>query len=278
MTTTVRVQCALVIALLWMANLVAAQQSTAQSPALTIEQQETFLRTAEIQSMRRIGVGTTGARVATLSDGDLTHDAQVQTFDESRPVWEIRGRKVLNFRDSYRYNIAAYRLARMLGIENVPMSVERRVGREDAAVTWWIDDVVMDERERLERRAGAEAGTYLSRQFQRMYVFDALIWNFDRNRTNMLWTSDWTLWMIDHTRAFRLERELRTPDELNWIERSLLESMRSLTADSVREATGDLLSDREIEALMARCDLLVEHYEARIVERGEGAVLYTIER
>ena len=278
MTTIRRTAGHLLIAAICAVAPVAAQQPAAESFVLTLEQQETFLRTAEIQSMRRIGVGTTGARVATLSDGDLTHDAQVQTFDESRPVWEIGGRKVLNFRDSYRYNIAAYRLARMLGIENVPMSVERRVGREDAAVTWWIDDVVMDERERLERRAGAEAGTYLSRQFQRMYVFDALIWNFDRNRTNMLWTSDWTLWMIDHTRAFRLERELRTPDELNWIERSLLESMRSLTADSVREATGDLLSDREIEAIMARCDLLVEHYEARIVERGEGAVLYTIER
>ena len=34
-------------------------------------------------------------------------------------------------------------------------------------------------------------------------VFDELIANRDRNIGNMLWTSTWKMWMIDHTRAFR---------------------------------------------------------------------------
>ena len=35
-------------------------------------------------------------------------------------------------------------------------------------------------------------------------VFDQLIGNIDRNVGNLLITSDWRIWAIDHTRAFRL--------------------------------------------------------------------------
>ena len=77
------------------------------------------------------------------------------------------------------------------------------------------------------RHAGAEASVYMVQQLQRMRVFDALIWNWDRNLGNMLWASDWTLWMIDHTRAFRLDQELHRPSELLRIERSLLDAMRA---------------------------------------------------
>ncbi len=278
MTTMKRAAGPLLVAVICAVASVAAQQPTTESPALTIEQQETFLRTAEIQSMRRIGEGTTGAQVATLSDGDVTHDAQVQTVDKSRLSIQLRGRRMLNFVDSYRYNIAAYRMARALGIDNVPVSVKRRVKSSDAAITWWLDDVVMDERDRRPRHAGAEASVYMVQQLQRMRVFDALIWNWDRNLGNMLWASDWTLWMIDHTRAFRLDQELHRPSELLRIERSLLDAMRALTAEGVRDAMDGVLTVWEIGALMARRDLLVAHYDARIVERGKNVVLYTIER
>ena len=278
MTTIRRTAGHLLIAAICAVAPVAAQQPAAESPTLTIEQQETFLRTAEIQSVRRIGEGTTGAQVATLSDGEIIHDAQVQTVDESRASIRLGDRLVLNFVDSYRYNIAAYRMARALGIDNVPVSVKRRVGGRDAAVTWWLDDVVMDEGDRLERRAGADAALYVLQQRRRMRVFDELIWNWDRNTGNMLWTSDWTLWMIDHTRAFRRGHELRVPSELLRIERSLLDALRTLTIEGVREAMDGVLRVSEIEALMARRDLLLAHYDTRIAERGRDFVLYTIER
>ena len=42
----------------------------------------------------------------------------------------------------------------------------------------------------------------LSLQLQVVRVFDELIQNRDRNQGNILWTSDWKMWLIDHTRAF----------------------------------------------------------------------------
>ena len=52
-----------------------------------------------------------------------------------------------------------------------------------------------------------------SKQNYRRLVFDELIRNKDRNQGNLLWTRNWTLWLIDHTRAFRLGKDLMKPEQ-----------------------------------------------------------------
>src|SRR5688500_2567970 len=101
--------------------------AAAQAVALTPEQMELFLTQARIVSMRDAGIGTTNSRRATLSDGTFTHDAHVQVVDDAKAVFQAGAATELNFKDSYRFNIAGYRLARLLGLDNVPMSVQRRV-------------------------------------------------------------------------------------------------------------------------------------------------------
>jgi hypothetical protein len=113
-------------------------------------------------------------------------------------------------------------------------------------------------------------------QLQILNVFDELIQNRDRNRGNVLWTADWTLWMIDHTRAFRTGRELLRPERLTHCDRALLEQLRELPAETLRETMGRILSGREIEALLARRDRIVQHYDARIAALGQGAVLFAL--
>jgi hypothetical protein len=184
----------------------ASKPTSALTSALTAEQVEQFLLNATIVSSRKIGKGVTGSRVATLSDGRLTHDAHIQDVNIERHADR-------NFKDQYRYNIAAYRLARLLGIANVPASVERRVDDIPAAVTWWIDDVLMDEEKRLTLEKNKTAPPWPRVRtlgyIQVMRVFDQLIANADRNAGNLLWTIDGRLWLIDHTRAFRLQRALK---------------------------------------------------------------------
>src|SRR5262245_7820390 len=150
-----RLVAAVAVALVLSPGPLLAQNATVVAkPALTPEQIEKFLLTAEILRTRDIGKGVTDSRVATLSDGTLTHDAHVQSVSVEMPVFQSRTRTEMNFKDQFRYNIAAYRISRLLGLANVPVSVQRRVERSQAAVTWWIDDVLMDELERLKREKG----------------------------------------------------------------------------------------------------------------------------
>lgn len=253
-------------------------------PVLTLEQMEDFLLNAKILKTREINKGITGSERATMSDGQVTHDAQIQTVDMAQFVFTPqRGPTELNFKDSYRYNVAGYRLARLLGFHNVPVSVERRVERTQAAMTWWIDDVMMDEAERLKRvklktvpaqwRSTKTAG-----YIHVMRVFDELIANTDRNAGNQLWSSDGKLWLIDHTRAFRLQPVLRNARLLERCERSLFDGLRKLNVDTLTAAVGKSLEKNEIEALLARRGLIVKLFEEKIAARGEAAILYDLER
>ena len=199
-------------------------------------------------------------------DGTFTHDAHIQVVEIERPVFDL-----------WRYNIAGYRLARLLGMDNVPMSVERQVEGKRAAVTWWIDDVKMDEKERLRQKATGPNPERTSLQLQVMRVFDELIQNKDRNQGNILWTSDWKMWLIDHTRAFRWGEGLVKPDQLTRCERGFLKRMRGLTAESIARVMGDAMTKPELIGLLARRDLIVKHFDDRIAKYGEAAVLFTLE-
>ena len=258
-------------ALLWLPLLAPAQEA---APALTTAEMEAFLLNAELSDIRGAGAGVTGSQRATASDGRLTHDVHIQTVDVSRSRFVARGARVeLNFRDSYRYNVAAYRLAALLGIDSVPMSVLREIDGEPAAVTWWVDDVAMIEQERIEQRTLGPDPARTSRQFFTMYVFDELIQNRDRNQGNILWTTDWKMWLIDHTRAFRQDVELTRPQRMTRIERYLLDGLRGLTPDAVEAALDDSLSSGERSSVIRRRDLLLQHFDDRIARFGESGVV-----
>jgi len=252
----------------------AGQSASVTAEQLSAGEMEAFLLKAKILSSKGAGAGVTGSQRVKLSDGKITHDAHVQTVDIAKPVFEAGQHTELNFKDSYRYNIAGYRLARLLGIDTVPMSVERNVNGKQAAVTWWVDDFQMDEKGRLQKQSMGPNPLRTSNQIQLMRIWDELIQNRDRNQGNIIWTGDWTMWLIDHTRAFRLGKDLMKPSELTRCDRGLLTRLKALTAESVEKAVGDSLVKGEREAVLERRDRIVKHFEDRVAKLGEATVFF----
>jgi hypothetical protein len=276
--TAFRLAALLVAGLALLPPALARAQTPPPAPAAAIpptaDEMAAFLSKGRIVSIRDAGSGVTGSRRATLSYGAFTHDVHIQVVDISKPVFEAGKSVELNFQDTYRYNIAGYEIARLLGMHNVPMSVERSIDGKNAAFTWWVDDVAMDEKERIKRKTfGPDAGR-ATQQLYLMRVWDELIQNKDRNQGNILWTTTWDMWLIDHTRAFRLARTLLNPDQLTRIDRALLAKLRLLTADNIRAAVKGSLTVAEQAAVLARRDLIVAHFDARVASRGEATVLF----
>jgi len=246
-----------------------------QPPPIADERKEDFLRTAPVVAAVPAGSGVTDSWRVTLENAELTHDAHFQTVDERAARKKVAGGVEVGFVDSYRYNIAAYRLARLLGLDDmVPVSVEMRWRSRTGAMTWWVDDVMMDENEKLERGQNPPDGASWSRQAEKVKLFSQLIHDTDRNRSNVLITRSWKVWMIDFTRAFRPWPVLRSTEGLLRCDRRVYEKIRSMTLEELKAATGDILEPREIEGVLARRDLLVAHYEKLVRDRGESAVLY----
>jgi len=248
------------------------------SPVATLSaaEMEKFLLDGRIVKKKESSKGVTSAYRVTLSDGALTHDAQVQNVDIAKPYFDVGPKKSeVNFKDSYRYNVAAYRLAVLLGLDNVPMSVERNVEGKAAAMTWWLDGV-MDDGDRRKKKIPQSNPARAADYYNVMFVFDELIQNRDRNQGNLLWTKDWTLWLIDHTRAFRLGRELMKPEQLTRCDRALLQALRGLTFEGMNKAMGEVMSKDEMNAVLFRRDLIVKHFDDRVARLGEAVVLFTM--
>jgi hypothetical protein len=247
---------------------------SAAQPALDDALKEEFLRTAPEVEARPAGKGITDSWRVTLRDGALTHDAHFQSVDVRATRKEVAGHVELLFRDSYRYNIAAYRLARLLGLQDmVPVSVERRWRSETGAMTWWVDDVMMDESERIAKGLLPPGDVDWRAQSDKVKLFSQLVHDTDRNQSNVLITKSWRLWMIDFTRAFRPWPRLRSPEELPRCDRDLYERLRKMTKEDLETAMGPILEPPELQGILARRDLLVAHFEKLISERGEDAVL-----
>ena len=244
-------------------------QATPQAAAtLSDAEIERFLSTARVIRTRGTAKGVTGSLRATLTDGTMTHDAQIQTVDLSKRQFQSKHGTEFNFRDSWVFNIAAYKLDRMLGLHLVPVSVKRQWRRDTAAFTWWIDDVEMDEGDRQKNRIAPGKPESWNEQMQLVRVFDQLIYNTDRNLGNLLIAKDWRVWAIDHTRAFRQVNQLRSPENLSRCDRQLLERMKQLDRASLKRELGAYLGDWDIDALLVRRDLIVAHFE----QRGPGVL------
>jgi hypothetical protein len=169
--------------------------------------------------------------------------------------------------------MAAYELDKLLDLNMVPPSVERRVAGTLASVTWWIDDALM-ELNRVKKNIQPPDPTRFNRQNSMRQVFDQLIYDTDDNQGNILYTKDWKTWLIDHTRAFRPHKTLDNPKTLGMCDRHLLAKMRELNKEVLQQKLGRYVTKTEIEGLLARRDLIVKFFDDQVAKQGEAAVLF----
>jgi len=240
-----------------------------QGVRFSADEMEKFLKTARIGPMKELSEGVTNSRKATLIDGALTHDAHVQTVNEFKPVFNSSQGSELNFMDSYKFNIAGYHLDRMLDIGMIPMSVDRKVGGSSASVTWWVDDVMMTEKERFQKKIEPANPDLWNKQMHVVRVFDELIQNTDRNLGNLVITKNWDLWMIDHTRGFRIAKTIRQPKNLVRCDKYLLEKMKGLNKPDLQKTMKGYLNGMQIDGILARRDLIVQFFEKEAAKGGE---------
>lgn len=253
--------------------------ASAPAPELSTEQIKTFLKNAKVIRTRNTDKGVTAPKRLTLSDGVTTHDAVFQAIDERKMIARMGGggrqeTTELNFVDSYKYNIAAYELSRLLELDHMmPVYVERRVNGQLGSISWFVP-TLMDESDRLKKKIQPPNPTDWNNQMYRMRVFSSLVRDIDRNLTNVLVSPAWKVMMIDFSRAFRMQPELQHLTDLSKIDRRLLTRLETVTRDAVKKATTDFLTTSELDAVMARRDLLVAHFKKRVAELGEDKVLY----
>jgi hypothetical protein len=248
--------------------------TASDEPALTKEQIKQFLLTAKVIKSTAAHKGITNTLRLTLTDGTITHDAHFQSIDEHASTKEIAGRMELNFVDSYKYNIAAYQLAEMLGLDDmVPVYVKRKWKGDEGSFGWWLP-VKMDEADRVKQKISAPDADSWNKQMYKVRVLDQLVYDTDANLTNVLIGEDWKIYRIDFTRAFRLSKALQREDDLVQCERQLFTKLKALEGNDLATRTKGFLTKQEVQAVMARRDKIVDHFQKLITKKGKNEVLY----
>jgi hypothetical protein len=244
-------------------------------PNLTKDQMKQFLLTAKVIASHQSSKGITSPWRLTLSDGTITHDASFQAIDEHKTSMQLAtGGSELNFVDSYKYNIAAYALAELLGMDDmVPVYVERKWKGNAGSLSWWLP-VKMDEADRRKQQIYAPDTDAWNKQMYKIRVFDQLVYDNDPNLTNVLIGQNWELYRVDFSRAFRLKKDLRNPGDLVRCDRQLLEKLKALDGNQLADKTKHYLTKDEVKAVMARRDKIVERFQQLIAEKGENEVLF----
>lgn len=246
-----------------------------EEPNLDKKQIEQFLLNAKVVHGRHTSKGITSPWRLTLTDGTLTHDAAFQKIDEHRNRMQLSdGRIELNFVDSYRYDIAAYRLAELLDLDDMlPVTVERKWEGNPGALSWWLP-VMMDEVERHKQKLTPPDADAWNHQMYKIRVLDQLVYDTDVNLTNVLIGHNWEIWRIDFTRAFRLFKDPLHVNDLVRCDRMLFGKLKTLDEHELGMKTKGYLNKDEVKAVMARRDKIVAYFQKLISENGEAEVLY----
>jgi len=222
---------------------------------------ERFLRTAEIVEAREIPKSTTRPRHAFFAPGGLAAGAIIKAINPDLSDTHF---------DSHRSEIAAYELDKLLGMEMVPPTVERRYGTDLVSAQLWVENCVSYKSVMDKPMRDADAW---NRQLRRMIVFDNLAVNRDRNAGNMLVDPAGNLILIDHSRAFdgRLHR-LPFEKEMAKIDRPFFERLKALDRKTLQAHVGPWV-DFGVGPILLQREYILSRFEKLIKENGEAHVI-----
>jgi hypothetical protein len=199
---------------------------------------EEYLRTAECVRMEMLVPARVG-RCTLRPGGPVARMAW-----RSLPPGVHRG-----FRESYKAEIAAYELDKLLNLDMVPPSVERQLEGSRGAAQLWVEDATDLRRD---ASPGGSDRAHWEDQLIRASMFDNRIGNRDRNQANMLHDAAWNLILLDHSRAFGEGADV--PRKLSRVDEGLWTRIEALTPGSLDAALGAWLDRGEIEAVLGRRD------------------------
>jgi hypothetical protein len=248
------------LAVLSLALTASLRAQVAETPRLFVGREaeiEEYLRTAEVVKYQDIALGVTRPTRAWLTPGGPVGSV----------AWKpLRPGLYRGFQESYKSEIAAYEMDKLLQLHMVPPTVERKIDGITGAVIMWLDNMRMW-RDLKSRKPGTRQW---NAQMVRMKMFDALIGNIDRNAGNILVDESWTVYLIDHSRAFVEEKE--PPGTFTLVDAALWDRMQALDEPTLTQAVGQWVTPKCVTAMLTRRDRMAKNIAKLVEKRGEVRV------
>jgi len=227
---------------------------------------ETFLKKARVVSVTKEVVGgRTRPWVVLLDDGKMKRRAFFKHIDVRRPR---------PLPDSFKYEIAAYELTKMLRVEIVPPLLERVIEDTKGSLQVFVENCISERERQRKQLEPPDAGAH-ARALEGLKVFESLVYD-ECGDPDDTWIheEDWRVCRVDFSEAFFPSVELPKGCPISVCPRKLYEGLLRLEDEIVILSLGNYLIKDEIDALLARKKLIIERIKTLIAEKGEEAVLF----
>ncbi len=259
-TTRRRIGTALGLALLPVLSLAAAGQDLAGEAA------EKYLRTAAVVGVEKDAQsGRTLPWLVTLEKDGRRMKAVFKYVHRPRPH---------PLAHSYRYELAAYELSKILGLVIVPPTVERTIEGLRGALQVYAEGCISEHDLERSKRTPPDPRD-LRERLDTIRLFEALSGDACGNKDDtLIHTDTWRVCRVDFAEAFPLSPELSEDCSLERCPRSLFQRIRQMEPASTRRKLRSCLSREEVEALCERKGRIIAQLEEKIRLRGEAAVLF----
>jgi len=226
---------------------------------------EAFLRTARIERTEGFKTGVTGPRHAFFAPGGLAGSAVVKALPPGRRD---------GFFESYKSEIAAYKMDRLLQMDMVPPTVERRIDGEPASVQLFVEHARTLTEIRAQKARDPDVERW-NRQMHRFQVFADLVGDIDPNAGNWLFDPAWNFIKVDCSRCFTdtIKEPFDPARAIKQIDRPFFDRLKALDRAVVAREIGDLLTENgALNALFRRRDSIVKAFEEMARKTGEAKV------
>ena len=255
--------------------------SLAQFTSKEIEEREKweeFLKTARI-----VGEKQLGSREAVFVPWKLSLEKDGISRDA---VWKNPEGRIMGYMEGWKWEIAAYRLDKFLELNMVPPTVEREFqGKRGCCQLWVTAEMDLRRKTREKIKTPSDKVYYWNNATYLQRAFDNLIANGDRHQGNILVTKDWRMILIDHSRSFKTSEEFtkkliyteeqkEAPKIMRRLPRVFVEKLKALNLELIKDIVGEYLTDKEIDAVVMRRELILKEIDRLIKKHGEADVLY----
>ncbi len=246
-----------------------SNSQTSSQDILNFEEMEKYLRTAKILFVDKESLpGRTAPWTIRLKDGGKEKKGIFKHLDRSRPHM---------LPDSYKYDIAAYELSKLLDIQIIPPIVEREIEGIQGSLQLFLVDCIK-ETERKGKNLEPPDPERFQNEMNEIKVFDNLVRNEECLYADDIFihVKDWKVCRVDYSIAFSPVTELIPSCSITRCSRKLYKNLQALDNDLVNTKLQPYINDQEIEAVIKRKDLIIGIIQRMIEEKGEDAVLYSL--
>jgi hypothetical protein len=232
---------------------------------------ENFLRNAEIVAAKTTPIGLTLPKKVTLTLNGQTRFGIFKDVDIYKDLMKFEdGRIDQNHQDTWKAEIAAYEIDKIIGLGMVPATVERTYKGTKGSLQIWVDSI-MSEADHKKNKVRIGNQDLFNQMMYKARLFDNLVYNTDRNLQNLLITKDWEIILIDHSRAFRPPYQLKSAKDLEMLSIAVLEGIKRLNEKNLTEKTGKYLTKPLIDGILKRRDAILSLAAKQATQKGEAA-------